>query len=341
MKPLDITQRGTEIDDLEESILHFVIGQDAAVHTVVESWQMFQAGLSPEGRPVASHLFLGPTGVGKTRLCEVLPEVILGDKRALIRIDCAEFQHGHEIAKLIGSPPGYLGHRETHPALSQEALNKYHTANCQLSFILFDEIEKASDTLWNLLLAILDKATLTLGDNRKVDFSHTMIFMTSNLGSKEIEAALRGGIGFQPPKGVTDEVGASAARKRFTPEFINRLDHIITFRSLTRGHLQKILDLELSSLQMRIMRAASDKKAPPFLFTVSEEAKDRLLTDGIDPRYGARYLKRTIDKDILRPIVNLLTSKQVRSGESLQVGMERGKFHFSLSTPVTSVGAQN
>ncbi len=144
--------------------------------------------MNPPGRPIGNFLFLGPTGSGKTRIVEATAEALLKNPRAVIKIDCAEFQHSHEIAKLIGSPPGYLGHRETHPLLSQEVLNQYHTDTIKLSFVLFDEIEKASDALWNLLLGILDKATLTLGDNRKVDFSRAMIFMTSNLGASEMSS---------------------------------------------------------------------------------------------------------------------------------------------------------
>src|SRR5229473_2695041 len=148
------------------------------------------------GRPIGNFLFLGPTGSGKTRMVEATAECLVKNPRAVIKIDCAEFQHSHEIAKLIGSPPGYLGHRETHALLSQEVLNQYHSERMKLSFVLFDEIEKASDALWNLLLGILDKAALTLGDNRRVDFSRTMIFMTSNLGAGEMSNILRPNCGF-------------------------------------------------------------------------------------------------------------------------------------------------
>src|SRR6202453_2658581 len=179
---LDPTKTGTQAEELENKLRHLVIGQDDAIHQIVSAYQTHLAGLSPVGRPIGNFLFLGPTGSGKTRIVEATAEALLKNPRAVIKIDCAEFQHSHEIAKLIGSPPGYLGHRETHPLLSQEVLNQYHTEKMKLSFVLFDEIEKASDSLWNLLLGILDKATLTLGDNRKVDFSRAMIFMTSNLG---------------------------------------------------------------------------------------------------------------------------------------------------------------
>src|SRR5437870_7863535 len=193
---LDPTLHSPEVRDFEKGLLKRVVGQDRAVRRLARVFQVYQAGLSAPGRPLANLLLLGPTGSGKTRLVEAAAEELFGDQRAVIKIDCAEFQHSHEIAKLIGSPPGYLGHRETHPLLSQEVLNQYLTEKVNLSFILFDEIEKASDALWNLLLGILDKATLTLGDNRRVDFSQAMIFMTSNLGAGEMSSIMRPNMGF-------------------------------------------------------------------------------------------------------------------------------------------------
>ena len=185
-KQLNPTQTGIEAEKLDADLRKRIVGQDEAIQQIINIYQTHLAGMSSPGRPIGNLLFLGPTGSGKTRLVEATAESLVGDPRAVIKIDCAEFQHSHEIAKLIGSPPGYLGHRETHPLLSQEVLNQYHTERFKLSFVLFDEIEKASDALWNLLLGILDKATLTLGDNRRVDFSRAMIFMTSNLGAAEM-----------------------------------------------------------------------------------------------------------------------------------------------------------
>src|ERR1700730_13671262 len=196
---LDPTRTGIQAEDLENKLRRSVVGQDEAIHQIVRAYQTHLAGLCPVGRPIGNFLFLGPTGSGKTRIVEAAAESLLQNSRAVIKIDCAEFQHSHEIAKLIGSPPGYLGHRETHPALSQEALNQHHTEKVKLSLVLFDEIEKASDALWNLLLGILDKATLTLGDNRKVNFSAAMVFLTSNLGASEMSALLSPRLGFQVP----------------------------------------------------------------------------------------------------------------------------------------------
>src|SRR3954464_13997630 len=232
---LDPSKTGREAVSLESSLRRMIVGQDEAIQQIVNIYQMNLTGMSAPGRPIGNFLFLGPTGSGKTRIVEATAEALLKNPRAVIKIDCAEFQHSHEIAKLIGSPPGYLGHRETHPLLSQEVLNQFHTDKMKLSFVLFDEIEKASDALWNLLLGVLDKATLTLGDNRRVDFSRAMIFMTSNLGASEMGSILRPNMGFaaseiqrQRDAGEVDEdlndkvnrAGIEAARRKFTPEFI-------------------------------------------------------------------------------------------------------------------------
>src|SRR6201995_5164643 len=204
-RKLDPSQTGNEAEKLHTDLRKRVVGQDEAVDQIVNIYQTFLAGMTGPGHPIGNFLFLGPTGTGKTRLVEALAESLVGDARSVLKIDCAEFQHSHEIAKLIGSPPGYLGHRETHPLLSQEVLNQYHTDKMKSSFVLFDEIEKASDALWNLLLGILDKATLTLGDNRKVDFSRAMTFMTSNLGAVDMAAMTRPGMGFSPKGMLSDD----------------------------------------------------------------------------------------------------------------------------------------
>lgn len=211
--------------DFQEKLGKRIVGQDRAVRRVCQAYQMFLAGMTDGNRPIANLLLLGPTGSGKTRIVEAAAEVLFNDPLAVMKIDCAEFQHSHQIAKLIGSPPGYLGHRETSAMLTQENLDRFHTPENRLTFVLFDEIEKASDSLWGLLLGIMDKATLTLGCNRRVDFSKTMIFLTSNLGSREISTLTTGGIGFVPKSysntGSLDQkiyrTGTAAAQKRFPP----------------------------------------------------------------------------------------------------------------------------
>ena len=329
---LDPTKTGKQTEGLENRLHHLVVGQDEAIHQIVRAYQTHVAGLSPVGRPIANFLFLGPTGSGKTRSVEASAESLLKNSRAVIKIDCAEFQHSHEIAKLIGSPPGYLGHRETHPLLSQEALNQHHTEKVKLSLVLFDEIEKASDALWNLLLGILDKATLTLGDNRKVDFSAAMVFLTSNLGADEMSSLVTPRLGFHVPSfddpscnGALStrisRTGVEAARRKFTPEFINRLDNIVVFKSLGREELRRIVDIELEMVQQRIQTAAASR---PFLVTVTDSAKEFLLMEGTDFRYGARHLKRAIERLLVQPLSNLMASGQIHRGDCIRVSHEEG-----------------
>src|SRR5215831_6619014 len=320
---LDPSRRSHDAREFESALRRRIVGQDQAIEKVVEIYQMFLAGLNPPGRPVGSLLFLGPTGSGKTRIVEAAAEILFGDSKACIKIDCAEFQHSHEIAKLIGSPPGYLGHRETHPLLTQEALNQWHTEKLKLSILLFDEIEKASDALWQLLLGILDKATLTLGDNRRVDLSQTVIFLTSNLGGGEITELMEGGMGFIHPKdkpaaGLDQKVARTAleaARRKFSPEFINRLDTVVVFHPLKCEELDAVLDLELQQVQRRVMDSATG----PFLFHVTSEGREFLLEQGTDQRYGARHLKRAIERHVVSPLARLLSTAQVRSGDMLLI----------------------
>jgi ATP-dependent Clp protease ATP-binding subunit ClpA len=287
---------------------------------------MFLAGLNPPGRPVGNLLFLGPTGSGKTRVVEAVAESLFGDARAMIKIDCAEFQHSHEIAKLIGSPPGYLGHRETHPLLTQEALNQWHTEKLKLSLLLFDEIEKASDALWQLLLGILDKATLTLGDNRRVDMSSCVIVMTSNLGAGEMTELMMGGMGFaQKPISIDnkfdekiDRSAVEAARRKFSPEFMNRIDKVVVFKTLRSEHLGQILEIELGMVQQRILQATGNNQ---FVFSCTSKVKQFLLHEGTDPKYGARHLKRAIERFVVFPLANLVATGQVKLGDFVRIDL--------------------
>jgi ATP-dependent Clp protease ATP-binding subunit ClpA len=301
-------------EHLENKLRHLVVGQDEAIHQI------------------ETFLFLGPTGSGKTRIVEATAESLVKDSRSVIKIDCAEFQHSHEIAKLIGSPPGYLGHRETHPLLSQETLNQHHTEAVKLSFVLFDEIEKASDALWNLLLGILDKATLTLGDNRKVDFSAAMVFLTSNLGATEMSSLLSPRLGFHVASlestgsdtqlsARISRAGIAAARRKFTPEFINRLDKIVVFKSLGAEELRRIVDIELEMMQQRIQTASASK---PFLVNVTDSVRDFLLVEGTDFRYGARHLKRAIERLLVQPLSNVIASGQTHRGDCIRGSHEDG-----------------
>jgi len=316
---LDPTIRSNDTCDFHSSLRAKIVGQEEGVQSLVDMFQVFCAGLNSPGRPVGNLLFLGPTGSGKTRIVEAAAEILFGDARAVIKVDCAEFQHSHEIAKLIGSPPGYLGHRETHPLITQEALSASHTEKLKLSFLLFDEIEKASDALWQLLLGMLDKATLTLGDNRRVDLSQTIIFLTSNLGGGEITELMEGGMGFvrppeKPAAGFDEKIertAVEAARRKFSPEFMNRLDKVVVFHPLRREQLERVLEIELGQVQQRVLETAKGQ----FLFRVTDRGRDFLLQEGTDQRYGARHLKRAIERHVVYPLANLLATEQVHLGD--------------------------
>ena len=317
---LDPLRPCTRTANLRGGIEARMVGQRAAIDAVAEIYQTYIAEMNPPGRPIGNFLFLGPTGTGKTRLVESVSDAM---RSGMIKIDCAEFQHGHEIAKLVGSPPGYLGHRETRPMLSQERIDEQIPA-C----ILFDEIEKASDALWNLLLGILDKASLTTGDNRQVSFTRTLIFMTSNLGAGEMEAALSGNsCGFSRRPTETprlDKIGMAAARSKFTPEFVNRIDKIVTFLPLTTGEIRQILDLELAAVQDRVPATRS------FRFTLTEVAKRSLIDEGYDARYGARNLKRVIERRLVHPLSALISTSQVQRGDTILVDIDStGALGFS------------
>ena len=342
---LDPTIRSNDTRDFHSSLRAKIVGQEEGVQSLVDMFQVFCAGLNSPGRPVGNLLFLGPTGSGKTRIVEAAAEILFGDARALIKVDCAEFQHSHEIAKLIGSPPGYLGHRETHPLITQEELAKSHTDKLKLSFLLFDEIEKASDALWQLLLGMLDKATLTLGDNRRVDLSQTIIFLTSNLGGGEISELMQGGMGFIQPKDKpadaldekVERTAVGAARRKFSPEFMNRLDKVVVFHPLRREQLQEVLDIELGQEQQRVLDTAKGQ----FLFRVTDAGRDFLLQEGTDQRYGARHLKRAIERHVVYPLANLLATEQVHLGDLICIdwNKEQGILTFiregeNLALPV-------
>ncbi len=329
---LDPELKSPRAAEFENKLSALIVGQERAVRRMSGLFQIYLAGMNNPARPLGTMLFLGPTGSGKTRVVEAAAEVLFGEPHSVVKIDCAEFQHSHEIAKLIGSPPGYLGHRETSPMLTQENLDKSHTEDTKLSFVLFDEIEKASDSLWQLLLGILDKATLTLGDNRRVDFSQTVVIMTSNLGAREMSDMISGGIGFAPNK--TDQAkedneidtkiyrtALEAAKRKFSPEFMNRIDKVVVFRSLKEHHLRRILDIELTAVQDRITESAGTK----FVFECTDEAKEYLLSEGIDLKYGARHLKRSVERFLVYALSNLVATQQVETGDFVIVDFDSEK----------------
>ena len=343
--PLDATRHGEATRDFETFLRARIVGQDAAIDAVTELYQMFLVAMNPPDRPVGNLLFLGPTGSGKTYVVEVVAEALFGNPHAFIKVDCAEFQEAHETAKLIGSPPGYVGHAETQPLLTQEALNQWHTDKLKLSLLLFDEIEKASFALWQLLLGILDKGTLTLGSNRHVDLSQCVIFMTSNLGASEMSSLIEGGMGFVAHATSVDasldekitRTAVEAARRKFSPEFMNRLDKVVVFNTLRPEHLERVLELELEKVQQRIARAAGQSH---FTFRCSPQAKRWLLENGTDARYGARHLKRVIERTVVYPLANLVASNQVSSGDCIDISTKPdGTLAFIKAAPVAASAA--
>ena len=335
---LDPRVKCAQAQEFDQQLSALIIGQENAVRSMGSLYQLFLAGMNQTGKPVGALLFLGPTGSGKTRVVEAAADILFGDPNAVIKVNCAEFQHSHEIAKLIGSPPGYLGHRETTPLLSQENLDRFHTKDIPLSLVLFDEIEKASDSLWKLLLGILDKATLTLGDNQRVDFSQSLIIMTSNLGAREMSELMEGRIGFAAARQLNNSneidldekiqrTAVQAASRNFSPEFMNRIDKIVVFHTLNQEHLRQILELELRALQGRIMRSARTT----FFFSCTDSVKELLLREGMDSRYGARHLKRSIERLLVMPMSNLVASGQICFGDSIDVDLDHNGSDISFA----------
>ncbi|MGH9487590.1 MAG: AAA family ATPase [Terriglobales bacterium] len=340
---LNPQRRSSQAAALLEALQARVVGQRPALERVVDTYQTLLAGLNSRQRPLANFLFLGPTGSGKTHVVESLAEALFQNPQALVKVDCGEFQHSHEIAKLVGSPPGYLGHRETHPVLTQEALDQHQTPEVQLSLVLFDEIEKASDALWQLLLGILDKATLTLGDNHRVSFARCMIFLTSNLGAGEMQSLLQPGFGFAPGPGARTahptgpvqrrlELAALAAAKRkFSPEFFNRLDHVVVFQPLEAAQLEQVLDLELNAVRARIAASLTDVRQEPVQFRCTAAARAALLREGADLKFGARHLKRAIERRLVAPLASLLATHQVGSCDRIVVDAAEGQQDLSFA----------
>ena len=324
---LDVTRHGEATREFEAFLRSRIIGQNDAITAVTELYQMFLVGMAPPDRPIGNLLFLGPTGSGKTYVVEVVAEALFGSPHSFTKVNCAEFQEHHEIAKLIGSPPGYVGHLNTPALLTQQALNRWHTEELKLTLLLFDEVEKASEALWQLLLGILDKASLTLGDNTQVDLSRCLIFMTSNLGATEVSRLVEGGLGFAAQSPETDvhldekisRTATEAARHKFSPEFMNRLDKVVVFKTLRPEQLEQVLELELSKVQERISRAVGQGH---FFFRCNSEVKQWLLREGTDPKYGARHLKRVIERNIVYALANLVATGQIAGGDCIDISLK-------------------
>jgi ATP-dependent Clp protease ATP-binding subunit ClpA len=305
--------------DLLRELSGHIVGQPQALTQIVPYVHMHQAGLAPEGRPVGVFLLLGPTGTGKTRTVEVLAQALHGTDKHLLKVDCGEFQMEHEVAKLIGAPPGYLGHRETQPMLSQQKLNSVTSDQCSLSLVLFDEIEKAAPSMTRLLLGVLDKATLRLGDNTTVSFERTIIFLTSNLGTDAMRKALRPDFGFETMVGGARDsakklegIGMNAVRRKFSPEFVNRIDAVITYQPLGAEALKIIVDQQIEALMRHIANRLMERA---FEIDVNDGAREFLLRKGTSEEYGARELKRVILRHLTQPLAAMVATGAIMAGD--------------------------
>jgi len=331
-------KQGTDlVEDLTAILSQKVVGQPAATRVIVPYIQMFQAGLAPEGRPVGVFLLLGPTGTGKTKTVEALAEVLHGSEKNVLKVDCGEFQMEHEVAKLIGAPPGYLGHRETQPMLTQQKLNAVTSEKCSLSLVLFDEIEKAAPSMTRLLLGVLDKGLLRLGDNSTVNFEKSLVFLTSNLGAREMMREINPEFGFQSVKPAEradltsklQNIALVSVRKRFSPEFVNRIDCIITYQPLTPEALSAILDHQITDLQSHVNTRLGNRS---FTLEVPFEARQFLLQKGTSSEYGARELNRTIHRFLTQPLATMVATNQVSAGARVRVDVAEDGEKLAISS---------
>lgn len=329
--------------DLVELLSRKIVGQASALEFIIPYIKTYQAGLNTADRPAGVFLLLGPTGTGKTRTVEALAETLHGSAKHLLKIDCAEYQSDHEVAKLIGAPPGYVGHRETRPLLTQERLQGVISSDCDLALVLFDEIEKAAPALTTLLLGVLDKATLHLGDNSVVNFERALIFLTSNLGAREMLNEVRPEIGFHSSVrrpaadlvGKLESIALSSVRKRFSPEFVNRIDAVITYRPLDAASLSTILDHHITELQRHVHTRLGERS---FEIDVSAGARQLLLEKGFNQEYGARELKRTIHRMLTQPLAALVAEGQVAAGGRVVAELAESGDQLTLRSEAQAAG---
>jgi len=340
IQELDPTKQSERSQEFESELRRKLVGQDKAISSLIHFHKLMLAGFNTPGKPIGNLLFLGPTGSGKTRAMEAVSEIFWGDTEAMIKIDCAEFQADHEISKVIGAPPGYLGHSNTEFLITEEKIDKYALKEGKpdpkhpFCIILFDEIEKASDRLFQLLLGILDKATLTLGNNKKVKMNRCFIVMTSNLGTSDVKKIMNM-IGFSKESEEDiatridkqhEKISMDAVEKRFSQEFINRLDEIVVFNTLTKTNMVDILEIELQRMQMHIIHESDTKNQ--FIFSCSQAVKDFFLQEGYSHKFGARPLKRVLEKHLLMPLAELSSTGQIQLGDEINVVLKDNKLKF-------------
>lgn len=324
---LPLAQPAAQPSDLVTLLSQKVVGQSAATKAIVPYVYMYQSGLAPAGRPAGVFLLLGPTGTGKTKTVEAIAELLHGNEKKILKIDCGEFQMEHETAKLVGAPPGYLGHRETTPMLTQQQLLEVTSQDSDLALVLFDEIEKAAQSITKLLLGILDKGILRLGDNTTVNFEKSLIFFTSNLGAREMMKEINPNIGFQSstlksPADLTtrlESIALGAVRKRFSPEFVNRIDAVVTYNPLDAEAIETILEHDLRALQEHVNLRLGERY---FSIEVTQEAKQFLLQNGTSREYGARELKRTIHRQLTQPLATMVARGEILPGAQVSISLD-------------------
>jgi ATP-dependent Clp protease ATP-binding subunit ClpC len=356
--PLRVETPVAGADTLRERLGAQVIGQDHALDAVVSSWSRLLSGLRDPDRPLLTALLMGPTGVGKTETARSLAAALFGTDAALHRINCEEYAHGHEVAKLLGAPPGYVG-ADIEPLLAQRRIDRPHFQQRQAaeadrentppaliedvhdperrlhSILLFDEVEKAHPTLWNALLGILEEGRVTLGNNSTTDLTRAVILMTTNVGSREMGAAVGTiPLGFASPADAAEggaaegdtlgTIAAAAAREVFPAEFLNRFDQTLVYRQLGEGDLAHIFDKFLATVNERALEQAG----VPILIRSSARAKALVIDAGTDPALGARPLRRAIERLIVDPISRLLAAHEIQAGDVVEVERERGKLRF-------------
>ncbi len=293
---------------MEERIHERVVGQDEAINAVANAVRRSRAGLQDPNRPIGSFIFLGPTGVGKTELARALAEFLFDDEDAMIRIDMSEYQERHTVSRLIGAPPGYVGYEEGGQLTEAVRRRPY-------SVVLFDEIEKAHPEVFNVLLQLLDDGRLTDGHGRTVDFKNTVVIMTSNIGSEYLSG--RDGMSEEQQRNLVLE----ALRHHFRPEFLNRVDEIVVFHGLTKEHLKEIVEIQVR----RLAKLLASRRLE---IELTEQAKDLLAEEGYDPTFGARPLKRVIQRDVQDPLALHLLKGEFREGDRVRVDARDGHLTF-------------
>ncbi len=333
--PTEVRSMSMTTAQLYEKLTTLVIGQNKALEAIIPYIVAHTAGLASPTRPVACMLLLGPTGSGKTKTAEALAEVLHGDEKKLIRIDCGQFALQHEVAKLIGAPPGYLGHRETSPLLTQKKLDNVTTEGCPISIVLFDEIEKAHPSIFQMLLSVTDKGSLTLGDNTSVTFNNSLLFFTSNLGAREMQRTIMPDLGFAPAQtsvNKLDKIGMVAVRKKFTPEFINRLDEVIVYEPLGTLAIHEIFTLAIDKVRGNIF---SKYGVNSFLLIFTEECSEALIKEGFSDRYGARELGRVIFRRVTKLLSNKLVDSGIAAGAVVRLYLKSDEILLEILDPET------